>query len=190
MVFAFLAFVAVAIAIFYVVNGSVSKNKIFLVEVLEAVDGRRLKVNLDNKQVVVLLGGIGYPSGDEKAAFDAINTLQSMVVNRRFNMEIMKQIEGLMYVDLKSADGDSLNETLLRKGLARFESHGVGFVSSMMAAETEAKQQAIGVWDKNRDLFKHMTGNPAEDEAYFADHGEMDSFDDEDRTFPSASSGL
>ncbi len=180
MVFVFLAFIAIAFAVFYVVHGNASKNKVFLVEVLEAIDGSRLKVNLENKPIMVLLAGIGYPPNDDKAAFDAINTLESMVVGRRFNMEIFKEVQGLMYVDLKSANDDSLNEIMLKKGLARFESHGIGHVPSLMAAETEAKNKAIGIWDKNRDLFKHMTGEALEDESYLSNHGGIDSFGEDD----------
>ena len=159
MVFVFIASAAVAIAIFYFVLRSVNETKTFIVDVVGAIDGRTIEIMQEGKKERVILAGIGFPRGDQKSEQDSLDAVNDVVVGRRLYMEILKDVEGCRYVSLKSANGDCLNEMMLSKGLARYESTGIGFVGGLIAAEGEARSKGIGVWDKNRALYKHLSGN-------------------------------
>lgn len=158
MVFIFIAAAAAAIAIFYFVLRSASEPRTIIVDVVGAIDGRTIEIMLNGKKERVILAGIGFPRGDQKSEQDCLEAVSEVVVGRRLYMDIHKDVEGCRYVSLKSANGDCLNAMMLSRGLARYESTGVGFVGDLIAAENEARTKSIGVWDKNRALYKHLSG--------------------------------
>ena len=172
--------IGISVAVLYFVVRSMSTNKRLIVDVESVIDGRTLKVRVNGSVVSVILAGVGFPPNDEKAAFDAIDVVRDIAVGRRLFLEVIKEVQGLMYVTLKSANGDCLNELMLKKGLARYESNGLGYIGTMVSSEAEARSKGIGIWDKNRDLFKHMTGDHISDEDYLGDGAVIDEFDDEE----------
>ena len=158
MIFALIAIAAAAIALSYFALPNSADRKTLIVDVVGAIDGRTIEIVLEGKRERVILAGIGFPRGDQKSEQDCAETVEETVVGRRLYMETFKEVEGCRYVSLKSANGDCLNEMMLSKGLARYESTGIGFVGSLIDAENKARQAGIGVWDKNRALYKHLAG--------------------------------
>jgi endonuclease YncB( thermonuclease family) len=77
-------------------------------------------------------------------------------------MEVFKEVSGCRYVTLSSSNGDCLNAMMLRKGFARYESTGCGFIGKLVEAETQARSEGLGVWDQNRALFRHLSGSQQE----------------------------
>lgn len=180
MIFAILLFLGVGIGVFYFVNTGISQKKTLLVDVLEVVDGRTLEVSSEHSRFRVILAGVGFPPGDEKALVDAEELVTEVAKGKRLYMVIHKEVEGLNYVELKSANGDSLNELILRQGHARYESTWGGIVGEMLTAENQARNAGIGIWDPRRDLFKHMTGEFNPDEEVLSDAPMIDAFDSGD----------
>ena len=180
MIFAFLLFIGIGMGVFYFVNTGFTKKKTLLVDVLEVIDGRTLEVSSDNSRFRVILAGVGFPKGDEKALVDAEALVTDVAKGKRLYMVVHKEVEGLNYVELKSSNGDSLNELILKQGLARYESLGGGFIGEMVAAENEARIANLGIWDPRRDLFKHMTGEFNPDDEVLSDAPMIDAFDSED----------
>ncbi|EDY85230.1 hypothetical protein VDG1235_4865 [Verrucomicrobiia bacterium DG1235] len=107
----------------------------------------------------VILAGIGFPPGDQRSEQDCAAVVQDVVTGSRLYMEVFKETSGCKYVALNSSNGDCLNVMMLSKGMARYESTGVGFIGKLVEAENEARSKGIGVWDKNRALFRHLSGN-------------------------------
>ncbi len=159
MVFAIIAAAAAAIALVYFALSSANATKTLIVDVIGAVDGRTIEIMIEGKKDRVILAGIGFPRGDQKSEQDSLEAVNEVVVGRRLLMEVHRDVEGCKYVSLKSANGDCLNAMMLKKGMARYESMGVGFLGDLIAAENEARSRGIGVWDKNRALYKHLAGN-------------------------------
>jgi endonuclease YncB( thermonuclease family) len=60
-------------------------------------------------------------------------------------------------VRLYALGGESVNELMLRKGYARYSAMGVGFQEAMLVAEKNAKDNRIGIWDSQRELFRNAT---------------------------------
>ena len=180
MAFFIIASIGIGVAVLYFVVRSMGTNKQFIVDVQEVIDGRSLKVRVEGRDISVVLAGIGFPPNDEKAVVDAVEIVRDIAIGRRLFMEIYKEVQGLMYVTLKSSNGDCLNEIMLEKGLARYESNGLGFIGTMVSKEATARSKEIGIWDKNRDLFKHMTGDHISDEEYMGDGAMIDEWDDEE----------
>ena len=158
MVLSFIALAALAVAIFYWVLRSSTSSRTVIVDVIGAIDGRTVEVISDGKRERVILAGIGFPPGDQRSEQDCADVVQDVVVGRRLYMEVFKDVEGCKYVSLKSSNGDCLNAMMLSKGLARYESTGIGFVGELVEAENKARSAGVGVWDKNRALFKHISG--------------------------------
>ncbi len=128
-----------------------------IVDVIGAVDGRTVEVLLNKRKERVMLAGVGFPAGDQKSESDALQAVHDVIVGRRLYMHIHKEVEGCRYVSLKSSNGDCFNSMLLNKGIARYDSTGVGFLADLVEAESIAKNAEIGIWDKNRALFRHLT---------------------------------
>lgn len=167
MVLAFIAISALAVGIFYMVLRSSTSSHTLIVDVIGAIDGRTVEVINDGRKERVILAGIGFPPGDQRSEQDCAEVVHDVVVGRRLYMEVFKDVEGCKYVSLKSSNGDCLNAMMLTKGLARYESTGVGFVGDLVEAENKARVSGIGVWDKNRALFKHISGHGQDD--HYAD---------------------
>lgn len=174
MVFAFIGIAAAVIAIFYYAMHSSKETKTVIVDVVGAIDGRTVEIMIDNQKQRVILGGIGFPRGDQKSEKDCADIVQEVVVGRRLYMEILKEVEGCKYVALKSSNGDCLNSTMLSKGLARYESTGIGFVGDFIEAENKARNEGLGVWDKNRSLYNNLTATSATSEMYHDSMDEME----------------
>ncbi|MDQ8200582.1 thermonuclease family protein [Pelagicoccus enzymogenes] len=137
---------------------SSSSTSTMIVDVVGAVDGRTVEVLVNKVKERVILAGIGFPPGDPRSEQDCAEVVEEVVTGRRLYMEVFKEVSGCRYVALSSSNGDCLNEMMLRKGLARYESTGVGFIGKLVEAETFARKEGIGVWDENRALFRHLSG--------------------------------
>ncbi|MDQ8184142.1 hypothetical protein QEH53_01020 [Pelagicoccus sp. SDUM812002] len=142
---------------------SSSTTSTIIVDVVGAVDGRTVEVLVNKVKERVILAGIGFPPGDPRSEQDCANVVEEVVMGRRLYMEVFKEVGGCRYVTLKSSNGDCLNEMMLRKGLARYESTGGGFIGSLVEAESQARNGGLGVWDENRALFRHLAGGKIED---------------------------
>lgn len=162
MIIGFIALAALAIGLFYMTLRSSSTTHTSIVDVIGAVDGRTVELMNNKVKERVILAGIGFPPGDSRSEQDCADVVQDVVTGRRLYMEVFKEISGCKYVTLKSSNGDCLNVMMLRKGLARYESTGVGFIGDLVQAENEARNAGIGVWDKNRSLFRHLSGGAPE----------------------------
>jgi len=157
MLFGFIAVAAFAIGLIYLTLRSTTTTHTMIVDVVGAVDGRTVEVVVNKRKERVVLAGIGFPPGDSRAENESAEVVQDVVCGRRLYMEVFKEISSCKYVTLASSNGDCLNEMMLEKGLARYESTGVGFVGKLVEAETRARSAGIGVWDKNRLLFRHLS---------------------------------
>lgn len=157
MAFLIIATTIGATAIFYFVMRDVSDTTTEIVDVIGVVDGRTVEIMKKGSKERVILAGVGFPPSDQKSQSDCFDIVQDMAVGRRLYMEVYKEVEGCKYVALKSSNGDNLNGILLSKGLARYESTGIGFLGELVSAENEARIKHIGVWDKNRSLYRHLT---------------------------------
>lgn len=160
MVFAFLCLSVAAIGIFYMAIRSTSTKKTAIVDVTGALDGRTIEVICEKRKERVILAGIGFPPGDQKSETDCAEVVQEMIVGRRLFMDLCKDVAGCKYVMIKSSNGDCVNTMMLSKGLARYESTGVGFIGELVEAESVARAKGLGVWDKNRALFRHISREP------------------------------
>ncbi|MEM9160190.1 MAG: hypothetical protein AAGB46_14190, partial [Verrucomicrobiota bacterium] len=172
--------IAIGVGVLYFVVRSMGTNREYVVDVIDVIDERTVKVSMEGSSVNVILAGIGFPPNDEKATVDAIEVIREVAVGKRLHMEIFKDVGGLMYVAIKSSNGDCLNDLMLSRGIARYESNGLGYLGSMVSSEAKARNEELGIWDKNRDLFKHMTGEHISDEDYIGEGSVIDEFDDEE----------
>lgn len=157
MVIAFIAVALAAFAIIYFVLRGQGKAQTSIVDVVGAIDGRTVELVHNNTKEKVILAGIGFPPGDPRSESDCAEVVQEVVNGRRLYMEVFKEVEGCKYVTLRSANGDCLNQMMLSRGLARYESGAVGYIGQLVEAENEARSKGIGVWDKNRALFRHLS---------------------------------
>ena len=162
MILGFIAIAALAIGLIYMTLRSTSTTSTMIVDVVGAVDGRTVEVLVNKVKERVILAGIGFPPGDPRSEQDCAEVVEEVVTGRRLYMEVFKDVSGCRYVTLQSSNGDCLNEMMLRKGLARYESTGVGFIGNLVEAETKARNEGIGVWDSNRALFRHLAGGEQE----------------------------
>jgi len=162
MVFVFIGAAALAIAFLYAIVRNSGDRKVSIVDVVGAVDGRTVEIMIENRKERVFLCGIGFPRGDNRSEQDCVDTVRETVVGRRLYMEVYREVEGCKYVSLNSSNGDCLNSMMLSKGLARYESSGVGFVGDLIAAESEAKAKGIGIWEKNRALFRNLASSESQ----------------------------
>lgn len=156
MLFGLIAVAALAIGLIYMTLRSTTTTQTMIVDVVGALDGRTVEVVANKRKERVVLAGIGFPPGDSKSENECADVVQEVVSGRRLYMEVFKEVSGCKYVSLASSNGDCLNEMMLEKGLARYESTGVGFVGKLVEAETRARSAEVGVWDKNRLLFRHL----------------------------------
>ncbi|MCH6257429.1 thermonuclease family protein [Puniceicoccaceae bacterium K14] len=159
----FILGIAVAIA-FYLIQSAGSERKL-VVDVIDVVDGQTLEVKRDDLTYRVILSGIGFPIGDQKSQTDTFEIVKDICLGKKLYMIINKEADSVKYVNLLSGGGESLNELILKKGFARYESAGVGYLTNLVAAESEAKMKKVGIWDENRDIF-----NRASDSNNLADH--------------------
>lgn len=162
MILGFILIAALAIGLIYMTLRSSSTTSTMIVDVVGAVDGRTVEVLVNKVKERVILAGIGFPPGDPRSEQDCAEVVEEVVTGRRLYMEVFKEISGCRYVTLSSSNGDCLNAMMLRKGFARYESRSVGFIGSLVEAETEARNEGIGVWDENRALFRHLAGGKQE----------------------------
>lgn len=153
MIFGIIATIALSIGVLYHLVGSVGGIRSLDVEVTKVLDGKTLEVSSDSGNRRVILAGIGFPPGDSKSLLDASELVEDLAKGIRFRMEILKEVDGLMYVDLRVSNGDSLNELMLSRGFARFDSRAIGFVSSLLEAENEARNAKLGIWNQTRELY-------------------------------------
>ncbi len=163
MIIGFIFLAAFAIGLIYMTLRSSTTTSTMIVDVVGTVDGRTVEVLVNKSKERVILAGIGFPPGDPRSEQDCAEIVEEVVTGRRLYMEVFKEISGCRYVTLKSSNGDCLNEMMLTKGLARYESTGVGFIGNLVEAETRARNAGLGVWDKNRALFRHLAGGQQED---------------------------
>lgn len=157
MILGFIALSAVAIGLFYLTLRGSSTVHTSIVDVIGAIDGRTVEVMNNKVKERVILAGIGFPPGDHRSEQDCAEVVQEVVAGRRLYMEVFKEISGCKYVALNSSNGDCLNVMMLSKGLARYEATGVGYIGKLVTAENEARTNSLGVWDKNRSLFRHLS---------------------------------
>ncbi|MDG2253394.1 MAG: thermonuclease family protein [Opitutaceae bacterium] len=129
------------------------------VQVLEVIDGNSLEVGYEGRNWRVILAGIGFPPGDERALKDAFELIDGIARDGQFRMAVWKEVGWVMYVDLQVLGGDSLNELMLRKGFARFESRGIGLMNSILTAEDEARAAKLGIWNRNRELSRNASNS-------------------------------
>ncbi len=174
MIIGFISLAAFAIGLIYMTLRSSASTSTMIVDVVGTVDGRTVEVLVNKVKERVILAGIGFPPGDPRSEQDCAEVVEEVVIGRRLYMEVFKEISGCRYVTLNSSNGDCLNAMMLSKGLARYESTGVGFIGKLVEAETVARNAGIGVWDKNRALFRHLAGGQ------FGDGAGMDSVTVED----------
>lgn len=177
MLIATIAVIAAALAILYLISSDDRVAPKIIVDVVGALDGRTVEIALDGKRTRAVLAGIGFPGGDRKSECDCFEAVKEMAVGRRLYMQTHKEVESLKYISLESANGDSVNGLLLSRGLARYESAGAGYIAELIAAEHEARNLGIGIWDPNRALFKHMNGSGAPTEDLFQ-NASLDERDD------------
>ncbi len=150
MIFGIIAIIALSMGALYLFSRNLGENKRMLIEVVDVLNERTLEVISDGVGYRVVLGGIGFPTGDDGALSDAKALIEDIAKGRRFDMEILKEIEGLKYVSIRASSGDSLNELMLKGGFARFDSRAIGFVNSMIEAENEAREKKLGIWNERR----------------------------------------
>lgn len=162
MIIGFIFIAAFAIGLIYLTLRSSTTTSTMIVDVIGTVDGRTVEVLVNKKKERVILAGIGFPPGDPRSEQDCAEVVEEVVTGRRLYMEVHKEISGCRYVTLNSSNGDCLNEMMLNKGLARYESTGVGFIANLVEAEARARNEGLGVWDKNRALFRHLAGGQQE----------------------------
>lgn len=156
MIIGFISLVALAIGLIYMTLRSGTTTSTAIVDVVGTIDGRTVEVMVNQKKERVILAGIGFPPGDPRSEQDCAEVVDEVVMGRRLYMEVFKEISGCKYVTLNSSNGDCLNVMMLSRGLARYESTGVGFIGPLVEAENVARTGGIGVWDKNRALFRHL----------------------------------
>ncbi|MBK1879655.1 thermonuclease family protein [Pelagicoccus mobilis] len=165
MVFAFISVAALAIGLIYMTLRSSTTTHTAIVDVIGAIDGRTVEVVLNKRKERVVLAGIGFPPGDARSETECADVVQDVVAGRRLYMEVFKEVSGCRYVTLSSSNGDCLNVMMLEKGLGRYESTGVGFIGKLVEAESRAQAAGLGVWDKNRALFRHLANEAADSTA-------------------------
>ena len=179
MVFGIIAIIAASIGALYYAVGSLGANRVVDVSVTRIVDGNTVEVRSETGTSRVVLGGIGFPLGDEKAARDAFEVLEDIANGRRFQMEVLKEGDGVSYVELKTAIGDSLNRLLLEKGFARFDSRGIGLSNPMQTAESKAREAKRGIWNRNRELFRQASNSQVASDAFEGDARIIDQIEEE-----------
>lgn len=157
MIIPILAAAGLAVAIGFYLSQSMGNEKKLIVDVLDVIDEQTLTVSVAGEKFRVVLAGIGFPPGDERARVDTFEIVKDVCLGKKLYMLVLKEIDGLKYVNIQSGSGDSLNELILKQGFARYESGGAGFVSNLVAAESEAKLKKIGIWDQHRALFKRIS---------------------------------
>lgn len=177
MIFLVLALTGGAIALLYHSMHSSKSSAKIVVDVVSALDGRTVEVYDGKRKERVILAGIGFPSGDHRSEQDSHDAVHDVAQGRRLYMEIHKEVEGLKYVSLMSANGDCLNAMMLKRGLARYESTGVGYIAALVEAENEARMAGLGIWDKHRALFRQISPEHKASDAIFE---RAHPYDDED----------
>lgn len=159
MVFGVIGLLAAGIgALLFVFQGLSAKPRL-QVKVLEVVDGNSVRVRAKDESQVVKLGGIGYPTGDERAIADGRRLIGDLTQGRTFEMEILNERGGETYVNLRSLGGESLNELMLSLGFARYSAAGVGILQTMTAAEGRARANRKGIWNSNSELFRNAANS-------------------------------
>lgn len=159
MVFGVIGLLAAGLGVLLFVSQGLSTKPRLQVKVLEAVDGRSVRVQKKDEVQVVRLGGIGYPTGDERAIADGRKLIDDLTHGRTFEMELLNERDGQVYVNLRSLGGESLNELMLSLGFARYSAAGVGFLQSMISAEGRARTNRKGIWNSNRELFRNAANS-------------------------------
>jgi len=157
MVFGILATLALGIGSLFFVMQSLNEKRSVRVKVLDVIDETRVRVLEEGKENEVVLAGIAYPPGDAKSTSDGKWMIETVAKGFFFNMEILKEYQNSRYVRLYALGGESVNELMLRKGYARYSAMGVGFQEAMLVAEKNAKDNRIGIWNSQRELFRNAT---------------------------------
>lgn len=159
MVFGVIGLLAAGLGVLLFVSQGLGTKPRLQVKVLEVVDGQSVRVQTKEGVQVVKLGGIGYPTGDERAIADGRKLISDLTHGRSFEMEIVNDRGGNTYVNLRSLGGESLNELMLSLGFARYSAAGVGLLQSMIAAEGRARTNRKGIWNSNRELFRNAANS-------------------------------
>ncbi len=159
MVFGIIGLLAASIGVLLFVSQGLNAKPRVQIKVLEVVDGKSVKVQSKEETQVVRLGGIGYPTGDERAHADGRKLIGDLTHGRMFDMEVLNERGGETYVNLRSLGGESLNELMLSLGFARYSAAGVGFLQPMIAAEGRARANRKGIWNSNRELFRNAANS-------------------------------
>ena len=148
---------ALGIGSLFFVMQSLNEKRSVRVKVLDVIDETRVRVLEEGKEAEVVLAGIAYPPGDAKSISDGQWIIETMAKGFFFNMEILKEYQNTRYVTLYALGGESVNELMLRKGYARYSAMGIGFQEAMLEAEKYAKDNRIGIWNSQRELFRNAT---------------------------------
>jgi endonuclease YncB( thermonuclease family) len=159
MVFGVIGLLAAGLGVLFFVSQGMGAKPRLQVKVLDVVDGKSVKVQTKDEVQVVKLGGIGYPTGDERSIVDGCKLISDLTQGRTFEMEVLNEREGEVYVNLRSLGGESLNELMLSLGFARYSAAGVGFRQNLIAAESKARANRKGIWNSNRELFRNAANS-------------------------------
>ena len=143
-------------SVFFVMQ-SLNEKRSVRVKVLDVIDESRVRVLEDGRECEVILASIAYPPGDEKSISDGQWMIDTVAKGFFFNMEILKEYQDTRYVTLYALGGESVNQLMLRKGYARYSAMGIGFQEAMLEAEKYAKDNRIGIWNSQRELFRNAT---------------------------------
>ncbi len=159
MVFGVIGLLAAGLGVILFVSQGLGAKPRLQVKVLDVVNGKSVKVQTKEDIQIVRLGGIGYPAGDERSIADGCKLISDLSHGRSFEMEVLNERDGEIYVNLRSLGGESLNELMLSLGFARYSAAGVGFRQNLIAAEGKARANRKGIWNSNRELFRNAANS-------------------------------
>ncbi|MEC7907154.1 MAG: thermonuclease family protein [Verrucomicrobiota bacterium] len=155
MVFGILATLALGIiSVFYVMQSLNEKRRV-RVKVLDVVDETRVRVLEEGVEREVVLAGITYPTGDKKSINDGRWMIETVAKEFFFNMEVVEEYQDTRHVTLYALGEESVNELMLRKGYACYSAMGIGSQEAILEAEKYAKDNRIGIWNAQRELFRN-----------------------------------
>ncbi len=167
MTFSLLILLGLGVAVFFFATQSLETKRSTVVEVLDFPDGTSVLLREGANTFSAILAGIGYPTDDPRSEMDACERLRDIAAGKRLKMIVHKKVGDLQYVELSAGDGESLNRMLVRYGMARLELKGIGSIPELFSAEVMARNEELGIWDRNRDAFKTMGVEEGEESSDF-----------------------